>query len=75
MKLHGVLKVHGYKIGRHWQIAYALLAAFYRMRRLYRKPDYSEHIVIMRLDPKQAAWQLAMLNARLSIEERRNTTP
>jgi hypothetical protein len=37
-RLHGV---HGYRLGRHWNIVYEIAALFYRVRRMVRGPDYS----------------------------------
>jgi len=65
MRLHGVQRVHGYKIGSHWRISYAIAALFYRVKRMYRPPDRSEHVLVIRLNPRQAEWQLTILKARM----------
>ena len=70
-RLHGVQRVHGYKIGSHWRISYAIAALFYRVKRMYRPPDRSEHVLVIRLNPRQAEWQLTILKARLKADEQR----
>jgi len=76
MRLHGVHRVHGYKLGHHWSVVYSIASLFYRVRRIFRKPYAGSSLqpffeassIVIRLDPAKAESQKAVLMERLKKE-------